>query len=406
MIEDFKDIFKSLNYKNFRIFFFAQMISLMGSWIQSVAQSWLLWRLTNSQPLLGYLGFAQMFPVFIFGLLGGVLADKFERKRLIIFTQSLALLQATFFAIFIFFDLITPFYIFLFATILGVINAFDMTSRQTFLSDMVDLKDVGNAIALNSLLFNIARVVAPPIGGFIIAVLGEGICFIINAVSFLFVLIALYFIKIDKKEKGCNLKGENSFKATLIYFKNNSLQRNVLFTIVLISFFVLPYGYFLPYFADAILGGKAQLLGSLMSSAGLGAMLGALYMAKKVNVEKLPRRLALSAICLSISLLIFLFSKTVFISLELIFFAGLFTMVSASCANIYLQTTSPIAIRGKVISFYVTSFIGFPPIGGLLIGFLTKYFEAKLILMTFSLMALIISFFFYGFQAKERCDGF
>jgi predicted MFS family arabinose efflux permease len=383
--------FKSLKYRNFRIFFLAQIVSLLGTWIQSVAQSWLMWRITKSPALLGFLGFAQTSPILFLGLIGGVVADKANRKKLLIFTQSFAFIQAVTFAVLMIFDIITPLYIFILATALGIINAFDMTGRQTFLGDMVEPQDLGNAIALNSLLFNTARVIGPPIGGYIIAVIGEAACFMTNAISFFFVLCALFLIRIEKKREVKVSSNDSSLKDALIYFKKNHTQRNVLLVLMILSFFIFPYLYFLPYFADKVLGGKAQLLGNMFSAAGFGAIVGAILMAKNPRLETLPRILGYSSFFLSIVLTFFTLSKNLHLSLFLLFMMGFFTTISTACTNIFLQSTSPPQIRGKVISFYITFFHGFPPLGSLLTGFLTKSHNTESVLFTFSIITVLIS---------------
>jgi MFS family permease len=387
-----KNTFKSLAHRNFRLFFFAQMVSLIGTWVQGVAQSWLLWRLTNSQGLLGLLGFCQMSPVLFFGLLGGIFADRFERKKLLLFTQSLALFQSVVFAILVISGIITPLYIFILALFLGTVNAFDMTGRQTFLADLVSYKDVGNAIALNSLLFNIARVIGPPIGGFIISVYGESLCFVLNAVSFLFVLFALLLIKVEQLQDTKDESASVSFKETLEYFKTNRTQLKVLILMSAVSFLMLPYGYFLPYFADVILKGKADTLGFLLSSAGFGAMIGAVVMANHPKIEKLPGLLGIFSFILAVSLSLFSFSNVFYFSVFLLTIAGFSTMIAASSTNIFLQTTAPLHLRGRVISFYVTSFIGFPPIGGVLVGALAEHFNAPSVLLVFSILTALLSF--------------
>lgn len=386
-----KETFKSLAHRNFRLFFFAQMISLIGTWVQGVAQSWLMWRLTNSQGLLGLLGFCQMSPVLFFGLLGGIFADRFERKRLLLFTQSLALLQSMIFATLVIFNFITPLYIFTLALFLGTINAFDMTGRQTFLSDLVNHKNVGNAIALNSLLFNTARVIGPPIGGFIIGSYGEAPCFILNAISFVFVILALLLIKVKPLQ---NIEKKNaviSFKETLKYFKENKIQLRMLLLMSIVSFLILPYAYFLPYFADVVLKGNAEILGFLLSSSGIGAMIGAIVMANHPKIEKLPNLLGISSLILAISLSAFSFSRSLFFSQFLLTLAGFATMLAASSTNIYLQTTAISYLRGRVISFYVTSFIGFPPLGGLLVGALAEKLNTNLVLFAFSSLLVLTS---------------
>lgn len=398
----FKNTFKSLIHRSFRLFFFAQMVSLIGTWVQGVAQSWLLWRLTNSQGLLGLLGFAQMSPVLFFGLIGGIFADRFERKKLLLLTQSLALLQAVVFASLIIFNLINPFLIFLLAFALGTINAFDMTLRQTFLADLVGLKDVGNAIALNSLLFNLARVIGPPIGGFVIAHYGESICFIANAVSFLFVLLALLMIKIENPQGKKSPSSLTSIKETFQYFKKQNSELRVLLLLSTVSLLLLPYAYFLPYFADKVLKGNSETLGFLLSSAGFGAALGAIVMANNSNIKQMPYLVGIFSLILSFSMILFSFSTSVILSSIFLVLAGFSTMISASSSNIFLQTKAPPSMRGRIISFYVTTFVGFPPLGGLFIGTLTLKFNTSIVLLVCSLITAIFSLLYlFSYQTQK-----
>lgn len=400
----FKNTFKSLKKSNFRLFFFAQMVSLIGTWVQGTAQSWLLWQMTNSQWLLGLLGFTQMSPVLLFGLIGGIFADKFKRKKLLLITQSLALVQALLFACLLIFNLITPLLIFLLALVLGTINAFDMTGRQTFIGDLVGLKDVGNAIALNSLLFNIARVIGPPIAGFVIAHYGFSICFIINAISFLFVLLALIMIKVDPQQQ-LQIEKEKSLsplRDTLRYFKKNKIQLRVLILLSLVSFSMLPFAYFLPYFADRVFLGKAQILGFLLSSIGCGAMIGAIVMANHPNIEKLPTLVGVSSLILALSLFVFTFSNSLYLSSILLVLAGFATMVTASSCNIFFQSTAPPLIRGKVISFYVISLTGLPPVGGLLAGIFAEFYDIPLVLFLCSLIGTASSLSYLLILIKEK----
>lgn len=396
-----KNTFQSLAHRNFRLFFFAQMVSLIGTWVQGVAQSWLMWRLTNSQGLLGLLGFCQMSPVLFFGLLGGIFADHFERKKLLFFTQSLALFQSIIFATLVILDFITPLYIFILALFLGTINAFDMTGRQTFLSDLVNHKNVGNAIALNSLLFNTARVIGPPIGGLIIGIYGEAFCFILNAISFMFVLLALTLIKVNPLQGFEEKNAKISFKETLKYLKENKIKLKILFLISLISFLILPYTYFLPYFADVVLRGNAETLGFLLSSAGIGAIIGAIVMANHQRIEKLPYLLGISSLILAFSLSLFSFSRSLFFSEFLLALAGFSAMLASSSTNIYLQTTALSHLRGRVISFYVTSFIGLPPLGGLLVGVLAEKLNTNLVLFVFSTLLVLISIVYLKLYPKK-----
>jgi MFS family permease len=385
-------IFKSLEHRNFRLYFFAQMLSLMGSWMQGTAQSWLLWRLTKSESMLGYLGFAQMGPVLLLGIFGGLIADRLHRRNLLLFTQTLALCQAALLTFLAYTNLITPMYLLILAALLGTINAFDMTARQTFLGDMVGMEDVGNAIALNSLLFNIARVVAPPIGGIIVGYYGEGLCFALNTASFLFVLMALLLMKVEPRSAAKSSSFASSLKEAFVYLKNDRTAYRVVLLLIVVSLTLLPYGYFMPYFADIVLGGKARMLGSLLASTGLGALIGALIVARKTTVSKLPVLLGISSFVLSIDLTLFSLSKTPLLSIPLLFIAGFCTMLVAASTNIFLQTNAPQHLRGRIVSFYVTAFIGFPPVGGFLIGHLAEKFGTRNVLMTCAMITAAVSF--------------
>ena len=380
------------------------MLSLMGSWMQMTAQSWLLWRLTGSELLLGFLGFAQMGPVLLLGIFGGLVADRFPRKKLLLFTQSMALVQAATLAFLAFTGLITPLHILILAAFLGTINAFDMTARQTFLGDMVGMSDVGNAIALNSFLFNMARVVAPPVAGFIVSLYGEGPCFAINAVSFLFVLIALAMMDIGHRSERPGSTILASLREAVSYVRGEATTFRLVLLLSATSLALLPYAYFLPYFADKVLGGKAEMLGTLLASAGLGALVGALLMAREREVSRLPLILGVSSLVLCADLALFSLSRSQFLSSALLFGAGLCTMLAASSANIFLQTTAPERLRGRVISFYVTAFVGFPPLGGFFIGNLAERYGTQRVLLWCALATAAASTLYLLGKKRKTCQ--
>ncbi|HPA27359.1 MAG TPA: MFS transporter [Acidobacteriota bacterium] len=396
------ETFKSLEHRNFRLYFFAQMLSLMGSWMQMTAQSWLLWRLTGSELLLGFLGFAQMGPVLLFGIFGGLVADRLPRKKLLLFTQSMALIQAATLAFLAFTGLITPVHILVLAALLGTINAFDMTARQTFLGDMVGMSDVGNAIALNSFLFNMARVVAPPVAGIIVSLYGEGPCFAMNAASFLFVLLALVLMDVGGRSGGSGSTIIASLREAVSFVRREPTTFRLILLLCVTSLALLPYAYFLPYFADKVLGGKAEMLGTLLASAGLGALVGALLMARKREVSGLPWVMGVSSLLLSADLALFSLSRSQVLSSILLFCAGLCTMLAASSANIFLQTTAPERLRGRIISFYVTTFVGFPPLGGFFIGNLAERFGTGKVLLWCALATAAASLLYLAVTGRKK----
>ena len=395
--------FKSLENRDFRLFFFAQMFSLMGTGMQATAQSWLLWKMTGSETLLGILGFAQMGPVLVFGICGGLIADRLPRKRLVISTQALALVQAGLMTFLAYSGMITPTYIILLAGFLGIINAFDMTARQTFLGDMVGMKDVGNAIALNSVLFNTARIVAPPIAGVIVSSYGEGLCFALNAVSFLLVLAALIMIRARGEAAKNSSSVISSLREAVDFIRGDAASFRLLLLLVVTSLMLLPYGYFLPYFADTVLGGKARMFGFLISSVGSGALTGALIVARNRKVSRMPMLMGLFSFLLGVDMLLFSFSKTPFISIPLLFFGGLCTMFIASSSNIFLQTSAPEHLRGRVVSFYVTAFVGIPPLGGFFMGSFAENYGTPAVLMWCAIITSAVSAF-YLFTLKKPAD--
>lgn len=353
-----------------------------------------MWRTTRSEMLLGYLGFAQMAPVLFFGIFGGMLADRVERKKVVIMTQTLALLQAFFLFILSFLNVLNTFLVFLLSMILGIINAFDMTCRQAFLSEMVNNEDVGNAIALNSFLFNSMRFLAPPIGGMIIAKYGETPCFGINAFTFMFVLFALLRIKIEKSFLYTKKDFSTSISELFFYLKNKRVERRMLILLGIISFLLLPYAYFLPYFADKVFKGDARTFSYLISSAGIGALIGSLIVARAHKVHVLPKVQAISAFFLSVFLILFSLNKTFVLSLLLLFFVGFCTLILSSATNIFIQTLVKDEMRGRIISLYVSFFVGLPPIGGFLLGTLTNLLKSEILLLFSSLIVLLCSLHF------------
>jgi MFS family permease len=369
-----KSIIRSLRHRNFRLFFSGQSISLIGTWMQRIALGWLVYRLTNSAFLLGLVGFAGQIPTFLLAPFAGVLADRHNRHRILILTQTLAMIQAMVLSFLVLFHLIEIWHVIVLSIVLGIINAFDMPTRQSFMVEMVEeKKDLGNAIALNSSMVNSARLLGPSAAGILIAALGEGTCFLINAISYMAVIVSLFLMKIEKKKvKPRNSKVWQELKEGFQYASNFTPIRDILLIFALVNLVGMPYMVLMPVFAKDVLHGGPSALGFLMGSTGLGALGGALYLASKKSVLGLGKNIPIAAITFGLALIIFSFSRLLFFSLGLMLLAGIGQMILMASSNTLLQTLVDDDKRGRVMSFYTMAFMGATPVGSLIAGFLAS----------------------------------
>lgn len=365
-----KDIFRSLHYRNFRLFFIGQSISLIGTWIQRIALPWLVYDLTKSAFLLGLIGFAGQIPMFFIAPFAGVLTDRLNRYQLLIATQVFAMLQAFILAFLVLSGLINVGLILILNILLGCINAFDTPVRQSFFIEIIDKKeDLPNAIALNSSMVNAARLLGPSIAGVLIAFTGEGICFLINAVSYIPVVTSLLMMRIPKKLQPRNSSHVfNELKEGFTYTFGHKALKYIILLLALVSLMGMPYTVLMPVFAKEILHGGSHTFGFLMGASGLGALCGALYLASKKNVLGLGKLIAYSAALFGLSLLIFSFSRRFEFSIFLMIFIGLGMMLQMASSNTLLQTLSDDDKRGRVMSFYTMAYMGTAPFGSLLAG--------------------------------------
>ena len=372
-----RSLVRALRHRNFRLFFIGQSVSLIGTWMQRIALGWLIYRLTDSEFMLGLVGFVGQAPTLLLGPFAGVLADRWNRHRLIVAMQVIATLQALALAVLVMTDAITVWEIIVLGTVMGVVNAFEMPARQTFMIEMLDDKnDLGNAIALNSSIVNGARLIGPSIGGILIAAVGEGICFLLNGLSYLAVIAALLMMRLAvKKAVPRRSKVWQELKDGLRYAAGNVPIRSVLM-MALISLVGMPYIVLMPVFAKDILMGGPRVLGFLMGAVGLGALAGALYLASRKTVLGLSRMIPLAAALFGLSLAAFAFSHVLWISLPLMLFTGFGQMIQMASSNTMLQTVVDDDKRGRVMSLYVTSFMGMVPIGSLLAGSLASHIGA------------------------------
>ncbi len=378
MSSGLKSIFRSLQYRNYRLFFGGQGISLIGTWIQRLAMPWLVYHLTGSVVLLGVVGFAGQIPTFLLTPFAGVLTDRWNRYRILIITQVLAMVQALLLALLFYLGILEVWHIIALSAFLGCINAFDTPARQSFVVEMVEKKeDLGNAIALNSTMVNSARLVGPSIAGVLIAAAGEGICFTINGLSYLVVLYSLLRMKIKPREITRNDTDIiTELREGISYTFGFSPIRAVILLLGLVSLMGMSYSVLLPVFAKEILNGGSHTFGFLMGASGLGALTGALYLATRKNVVEIGTIIPFSATIFGIGLIAFSLSRHFFLSLPLMMLTGLGMMLQMASTNTILQTIVDDDKRGRVMSFYTMAFMGTAPFGSLLAGGLAKLISA------------------------------
>jgi MFS family permease len=400
-----RSILRALKHRNFRLFFGGQSISLIGTWMQSIALSWMVYRLTNSPFLLGFVGFAGQIPTFLLAPFAGVLADRWNRRRLLILTQSLAMVQALALSLLIFTETIHIWHIISLSIILGIINAFDAPVRQSFIVEMVEGKEeLGNAIALNSSMVNAARLLGPSIAGVLIAATGEGVCFLINGISYLPVIIAIAAMKIPLKEiKPKNKKVIQELRDGFSYAFGFPPVRAILLLLALISLMGMPYVTLMPVFAKDILHGGSHSMGFLMGASGIGALTGALYLASRRTVIGLERIIVAASALFGIALICFSLSHLLWLSLILMLFTGFGQMVQMASSNTILQTIIDDDKRGRVMSFYIMAFMGMTPFGSIYAGSLADRIGAPATLIIGGITCLAGSaIFFYRLPSLKK----
>ena len=369
---------RALRHRNFQLFFGGQLISLIGTWMQSVAQAWLVYRLTKSALLLGSVGFASQIPVFLVAPLGGITADRVNRQRLVIATQISSMVLAGILAWLTLSGRVQVWHIFALASLLGVVNAFDIPGRQSFLVDMVGKEDLMNAIALNSSMFNGARVIGPAIAGILVARIGEGWCFAANSISYVAVIVGLWLMHVHSAPRASKHSPIEDIIEGFRWVNHTRVIRALLLLIGLVSLVGMPYTVLMPIFADRILHGGARGLGILMGATGVGALFGALTLAVKTGVKGLGRWVVISCASLGVSLFLFSFSTSFWLSVVLLLPAGYSMMLQMACSNTLIQTMVPDQLRGRVMSVYSMMFMGMAPFGAFFGGALADRIGAPI----------------------------
>jgi MFS family permease len=396
--------FRAFKSRNYRLYFIGQSVSLIGTWMQKTAVSWVVYALTHSTFMLGLTLFASLFPSFIFSLIGGVVSDRYNRYRVLLTTQVASLIQALLLAILILLKHYAVWEILGLSVVLGVINAFDVPARQSLVYEMVDDKDdLPNALALNSSMVNLSRIVGPAIAGIVLESIGDGACFLLNALSFVAVIISLLMMKLPQyvtKVHKKNVFGE--LKEGWAYIKHTPSIAFVLIMLALISLLVLPFSTLIPYYAKDVFKGTASTFGVIDSFIGLGAFSGAIFLASQKAGANLKKILFINTLIFGAGLI--LFSHEHFYPLALFFVtvAGFGMMSQITISNTLIQTTVAPDMRGRVISFYALAFFGMQPLGGLLVGSISKWIGTTDTLMGQGIAALLIGMLHWRYLHKEK----
>lgn len=360
---------RALQHRNYRIYFIGLLISFTGTWMQSVAQSWLVYRLTESEWLLGLVGFAGQVPIFLLAPFGGVMADRYSRHRLLLVTQVFSLLQAFALAILTLTHHINVGAVISLALLLGIVNAFDFPVRQSFLSELVEKEDLMNAIALNSSVVNSSRIIGPAVAGLLVAWLGEGMCFLLNAISYIAVIAGLFMMTaVKRREEKPTNSAFSALKEGFDYVRQTAPVRALLLLLALVSICGLPYIVLMPIFADKILNSGAKGMGLMLGAAGIGSLCAAITLASRRQVQGLGRVVAISVAIFGTLLIIFAFSRSLIFSTLLLAPMGFTIMLQMSGSNTLLQAMVDDRMRGRMMSFFSMSLMGMLPFGSLLAG--------------------------------------
>jgi MFS family permease len=368
-----REALRALRYPNFRLFFGGQAISLIGTWMQSVAESWLVYRLTGSEVLLGFVGFAGQIPVFLLAPFGGALADRYDRRWILVCTQTAAMILAMALAVLTLTRRIQVWEVFALGALLGIVNAVDIPTRQSFFVEIVGREDLLNAIALNSSMFNGARIIGPAVAGILVAGIGEGWCFFANSVSYLAVIAGLLLMR--RPAVGVRPAAGSTLRRIAEGFRFSARTAPVLTLLLLLATASLagtPYSVLMPVFAEKVLHAGARGLGLLMAASGVGALIGSIALAFRRQLRGLGSWVAWAAMGVGVALAVFSLSRTFWLSLVLLVPVGCAFMVTLGSSNTLIQAMVPNELRGRVMAVYSMMFMGMAPFGALLAGALAS----------------------------------
>jgi len=411
---------RALKHRNFQLFFGGQLISLIGTWMQNVAQSWLVYRLTGSALLLGAVGFAGQIPVFLFAPVGGIVADRFNRQQVVIGTQIASMVLALILALLTLAGWVEVWHIFVLAALLGIVNAFDIPGRQSFLVEMVGKEDLMNAIALNSSMFNGARIIGPAVAGVLVAKIGEGWCFFANGISYVAVIAGLFMMRVAPRTYRAPVGSPVTHVVEAIrWVRKTGPIRALLLLLGLVSLVAMPYTVLMPVFADKVLHGGGQALatflkardlgavrlGVLMGATGVGALLGALTLASRTGVRGLGRWVAYSCGGFGASLILFSASRNFWLSTLMLLPVGFCMMLQMSSSNTLIQAMVPDEMRGRVMAVYSMMFMGMAPFGALIGGALADRLGAPRTIAIGALAAVAGAMWFGSQLPKIRIEA-
>ena len=359
---------RALSSRNYRLYFLGQLVSLAGTWMQQIAMIWLAYRLSGSAFVLGMIGFASQIPILIFASIGGVWTDRLDRRRLLLWTQALLMMQALVLAALAWQERVSPGLLLVLALFLGCINALDVPARQAIAVQLLDdPDDLPNAIALNSLLMNSARFVGPALAGFVVAAVGEAICFLLNALSYLAVLVALWAIRIAAVP-GQPMPTGAALRQGYRYALGHRQIRRSLLLVACVSFLATPYAVLMPIFAREVFAGDALTYGLLIGSAGVGSLLAALFLAARADTRELPRWICRAAPAVGISLLAFSQTPVRWLAFPVLAGLGFSVILTVAGSNTLIQTRVDEDFRGRVMALFSMAFLGVAPLGSLVLG--------------------------------------
>jgi MFS family permease len=400
-------MFKALKSKNFKLFFYGQSVSVIGTWLQKTAVSWMVYSITGSVFLLGLATFLSMIPSLFLAPLAGSIIGRYDRHKAMILLQSLAMLQAGALALLIYLKIYNINFILALSLIQGIINSFDMTCRQTMMIDIVDNKeDLPNAVALNSTLNNFARIAGPALAGIILHNYGEDICFIGNFLSYIPVLISLLMMKITPHIKATDkLKMYNDFIEGLDYVKKETEMAKMLLMLMCSSLFVISFNTLMPVFAKDIFSGNAQTFSWFESAAGIGSILSAIYLANLKKSDNMGKIMIAASLLLGFSIIILAYSNSLTVALICMALSGVGMMAQTSSINIYVQTQSTVNMRSRSISYYMMAYQGMIPVGSLIIGYVSHIIGTRntvAIQGIISIISVIVYVYYKNRSASEE----
>jgi MFS family permease len=376
-----KQTLRAFQSRNYRLYFTGQGISLIGTWMQRIAMSWLVYRLTDSAFMLGLVGFLSALPAFLFSPFAGVIADRYDRRPMLITVHSLALLQALILSLIVLAEVVTIWHILILGLLLGLVEALEMPLRLSFLSEIVSKQNMGNAIALNSSMVNASRLVGPSLAGILIAWMGEGVCFLLNSISYLGVICSLLMMRVSPVPKPTHRSRIlKELQDGFAYAYSFTPIRDMLLLLGLMSLVAMPYTVLMPVFAKDVLQGGPHTLGFLLGASGVGALLGAIYLASRKSVLGLTKWIPIGALLFGGTLLLFALSHLFWLSLLLMLVSGFGMIVQLASSNTLIQTIVAEDKRGRVMSLFVMAWRGMVPFGSLLAGLMASRMGAPLTL--------------------------